>query len=504
MPLSISDRFNKVVLPAAVIVLCTLFAVLALRRYGLLEAYWFLALLPAVLMIPFAVWMVRRPCPEYIAFGVIFLLCGLLYLFAVPMLQVSDEPQHYLRSYEIAVGQSPKKISDGSVGDYLPGNLIPEQFAEPATTNYGQLLSAAGERIDRDHLEEYAFPGAALYSPFTYLPQVLGIWLANLFSDHALLLLYAGRLSTLIVVTLLTALAVKLFPFSKQLPMLLLLIPIYVHKAGSMSADGFTLAILFLFLSYILHLQYATTGVLRARQIAVLYVLVFFLSQCKNVYLPVCLFFFVLSPARFGSKRRYAANLIGLVALAVAACLGWLAISYDYLNVGYSSSTEQIRTILGDPFGYLMLMLRTLHHQFSGLLTQMMGIGLGVGGVRNSRAMIYGYLAAILLTALLVKRGRMELRQRRDSWLALLSAAGVVVLTCTALFIQWTEPGSPMIVGLQGRYFLPVLFLVCIAIQQVTALERLRRRCDCAPFALLAMGVNLAAVVSCLAYGLTL
>ena len=304
---------------------------------------------------------------------------------------------------------------------------------------------------------------------------------------------------------LLCALAVKLFPFSKALPALLLLTPIYVHKAGSMSADGLTLAVVALWLAYVLHLQYGTHGRLTAQQLVPLYLLVLMLSQCKIVYLPVCLFFFVLSPERFGSKKRYWWNLAGLVVLALGAGLGWLAISSRYLAAGYSTSGTQLAAILHDPLGYCRILLRTLRVQGRTLLEQMMGIGMGVGGVRNSRLLTYGYLVLIALTAVFSRReGGVALTQKRDGWLALVSAFGVALLTCTALYIQWTTPGNDTIMGLQGRYFLPVLYLVSIAVLQVRPTGRLRRKISWELPLLTATGVNLVAAVSCVGYGLTL
>ena len=134
-----------------------------------------------------------------------------------------------------------------------------------------------------------------------------------------------------------------------------------------------------------------------------------------------------------------------------------------------------------------------------------MGIGMGVGGVRNSRLLTYGYLVLIVLTAIFSRReGESALLQRRDVWLALVSALGVMLLTCTALYIQWTTPGNDTIMGLQGRYFLPVLYLVSIAALQVRPHGRLRREISWELPVLTATGVNLVAAVSCVGYGLML
>ena len=40
----------------------------------------------------------------------------------------------------------------------------------------------------------------------------------------------------------------------------------------------------------------------------------------------------------------------------------------------------------------------------------------------------------------------------------------IVLLIFTSLYIQWTAVGAPVIDGVQGRYFLPILLLVPIAL----------------------------------------
>jgi hypothetical protein len=48
-------------------------------------------------------------------------------------------------------------------------------------------------------------------------------------------------------------------------------------------------------------------------------------------------------------------------------------------------------------------------------------------------------------------------------WL-LTAFAGVALATATALFVTYTPPGFSFIRGIQGRYFLPVLPLLAIAL----------------------------------------
>ena len=518
-------KWNKWAGLALGIIFCG-FAVMRLHHYSVGRQLWWLSLVPLVGLVPFSVWLNKKERKPWAAFLIVFYTCGLLYLAAVPMLQVSDETLHYLRSYEIAAGQSPRSVvvdGEKTVGDTMTANLIPEELVDFKKTSYEDIRAAWEERTDDDAAESYAFPGSALYSPFTYLPQAAGILIARHVTNRSLSLMYAGRLSNLIIVGMLAALALRLFPFAENLPLLLLLLPMFVHKSGSMSADGLTLAVIFLLLSYILHLQYGTSGTWTWKDIAPLYPLVFMVSQCKVVYLPVCLTFFILSPGRFRSRKRYFLHLLCLVLLAVGGSLGWLAISSSYLEEGYSASGGQIAFILSRPMDYLTILLRTGKKQGRNLLEQLMGIGMGVGGVRNSAILCYVYLLLILFTALFVQRsskaiirkqgsessdqkqGGAATAQKRDSLLCLFSALCLVLLTCTALFVQWTAPGEKVIVGLQGRYFIPVLYLLAIAVMQIEPLERHIRKPRSYHLSLLiAFGINLISVVSCFAYGSTL
>jgi uncharacterized membrane protein len=69
--------------------------------------------------------------------------------------------------------------------------------------------------------------------------------------------------------------------------------------------------------------------------------------------------------------------------------------------------------------------------------------------------------------------------------------------------VQWTDVAAPVIYGLQGRYFLPPLAMLLLALLETKGLDRLRRKLDAKLVLTFAVGVNLAAVVTCFQYGLS-
>lgn len=438
-------------------------------------------------------------------YAVLYLLLAAFYLFALPLFHVSDEQQHFLRAYTIASGRLlPEKIAEKEVGACLPGNLIPEALEKAGEISWRDLRGALEEKLEASAPKAYSFPCAALYSPVSYLPQALGIRIAGWFTQSPVLIAYAGRGSNLLAVLLLTYLALKWMPFGKETMLLLLLAPIQMHKAASLSADGFTLAIVVLLFAYTLYLQYGRREKLRRREIALLYLLAFLVSQCKIVYVPACFLLFILSPERFGSRRRYLFHAICIGVLTAAASLGWLFLSSELLTAAFPDSGEQIRYLLRHPAVFAEVLFRTLGKQAPALAGEMIGWRMGLGTVYNSRVLIFGYLALLLLTAVLGKRETLCVAVNcRDKWLGACAACAMALLICTALYVQWTDVAAPVIYGLQGRYFLPPLAMLLLALLETKGLDRLRRKLDAKLVLTFAVGVNLAAVVTCFQYGLS-
>lgn len=87
------------------------------------------------------------------------------------------------------------------------------------------------------------FQNTALYAPVTYAPQVVGIAIGRLFGASTLGLLYLARIANLVAFLALTALVARRFPRSGWIPVAVALLPVTLFLAGSASADVLTVAL---------------------------------------------------------------------------------------------------------------------------------------------------------------------------------------------------------------------------------------------------------------------
>ena len=101
----------------------------------------------------------------------VFFALGLTYVFIFPNGEAPDEREHFYRAYEIAEGNvvSQKIEESKQVGNYLPKTL--SIFRDKSAT------------ISDERTFE-SFANTALYFPFSYIPQALGIKIASLFTDN--------------------------------------------------------------------------------------------------------------------------------------------------------------------------------------------------------------------------------------------------------------------------------------------------------------------------------
>lgn len=424
----------------------------------------------AAVMLVLAAFLKRKKASAEVVFAVIYLFMSIFTLLAVPAFNSPDEYSHFLRSYEVSRGHMTSEGNGGndlfSYGRTFNSGLIPD-FAQKDHVSLWDIGENLNQKIDSENTKFYGFGNTALYAPTSYLPQAVGIRIADLFTDRPLFLAYAGRIANMICFGLIFFLAIRMTPVGKNFIALLGLVPVNIQSANSMSADAPALALSVAMVVFVLYMRYTWKGIMKKKHLLLMYVLTGFLCLCKIVYMPLCLLLFLIPQERFRSKKNYWLHVVCAGAMILLLSGGWLLIASGYLCESQPgvNTALQLVGILKNPAAFMMTFIRSLDTYGITYLTEMMGSNLGWLNIPACPLLAAGYLLILVLQT----AGNNDMAEiRPESWVkCLLGGVGVLifVLTFVTLYGQWTAYGYDKILGVQGRYFLPILFPVALALK---------------------------------------
>lgn len=428
-----------------------------------------IALAAAVMLVLFA-FLKRKKIQTEVMFAVIYLFMSICTLAAVPAFNSPDEYSHFLRSYEVSRGHLTSEGNGGntltSYGRTFNGGLIPS-FSARAHVSLWDIGEASDQHMDKEKTQFYGFGNTALYAPTSYLPQAVGIRIMDLFTDRPIFLAYAGRIANMLCFGLIFFFAIRLTPVGKNFIALLGLVPINIQSANSMSADADALALVVAMTVFALYMRYGEKGIIKRGQLILLYVLTGFLSLCKVVYMPFCLFLFLIPRKRFKSRKNYWSHVVCAGAMILVLSFGWLIVASGYLCESQPGvdTAAQLAGILKDPAGFVMIFVRSLDAFGVTYLTEMMGSSLGWLNIPVCGLFAVGYLLILVLQV----SGNDDMQGIRPELFVRSMLGGISILVFGLIFVtlygQWTAYGYDKILGIQGRYFLPLLLPLALALK---------------------------------------
>lgn len=433
-----------------------------------------------VYFLSFLIWIVlsvllifvtkKRAAPECI-FAILYLSLGIGYMAVNPLYGVPDEGNHFLRAYGITEGSFVTGQDEtGTGGSELPDNIASNNKA--SDMKLPNVLEARNVVLSTQKIF-IAYGNTALYSPFTYTPQVIGIFLGKLVSRRVIFIAYCGRFMAWLAVGIILFFCIRYLPFGKRILLVIALLPMNMHESISLAGDSFTLAIAAAFITFVLYIRFVQKGKLNRLQYVLFYILLFYTASCKIVYVPFVMAAFLIPKERFGSKKSYGWNVVSAMILTGFASISWLLISSRLLvefNPGVNS-LEQIRFVLSHPLEYIEILVRTILNNGEALVKSMLGSSLGYYNVNINIGIIA--LIALILVDVCVKEnriwtdetGNVENNVLWQRGLLFFICVCIVVLIYTSLYVQWTAVGNDTVDGVQGRYFLPILFPIILALK---------------------------------------
>jgi uncharacterized membrane protein len=401
----------------------------------------------------------------------IALFFGTCFVAIIPPFQSPDEYNHFFRAWQISEGNLlPDKTADARLGGQLPKSLdslkntflfLKNDYA--AKTSQNKIFSAFAISLNSDQRIFIDFPNTGIYAPTAYLPQALGISIGRFCGFSPLLIFYLARWMNLLVWIGIVYFAIQIMPFHAWTLVFCALLPATLVIAASLNADVITNALCFWIIA-----QFVSNSKKGGLFIGALLIT----SINKIVFAP----FLLLQKLFQHKKQSYQHYFIVLSTFTLISVLVWssisknLFISYnDYhpafknfqtLNEGVNPE-KQLDFILHNPLRFSKIVAQSFITAIPSTSAHLVG---KFGWEKNylpSLSLLFLWLG--LLALIFTEKNSLENKER--FWLALCILSCLVLFSVT-MYALWCPVGSPVLLNLQGRYFLPLLPLLLILLSK--------------------------------------
>lgn len=389
---------------------------------------------------------------------------GLIMCFNTPLGKTPDEDDHCKKAMAISQGNF-FSVADEEGNAVEMINAKVHELVTRTVDNYEDAWRRVSAP-ETDAMIPLKYNTMALYAPICHAPQALGIFITRLFGAGISVQCYAGRLFNFALGLTLLYNAIRLMPVKKYLMTYLALMPVAFNVLPSLSSDVLTLSMSFFYIAYILHLKYNddVKEISRKDKIG-LVISSIVISLCKIVYIPLCMLLFIIPKEKYGSLKKKNLFTIILIVVAIIINLIWLGYCSRFLiqfNFGVNSG-EQVKFILTHPIEYIIILARTMNFNFNTYYAGLSGDQLGTYSVKAAE--VYIFISIVLSSLLFISNNEEDKRIKFDVLTKCIAGViflAIVLLIFTSLYVQWTPVKHPLIIGVQARYFFPVLLLTAI------------------------------------------
>lgn len=397
----------------------------------------------------------------------VFIICMLAYVLPTivifPAYTAPDEPYHFASALRLAQYDWSQSLEENAQRQ----DMVLPSHAFCLATSYFTVMKSAPYLLSPERIAECYAPDSKSSTDgiveagktrglITYAAMAPGLVIGDLFSDSPMVIFMCGRISNLLFTGLIIIFALSLIKKHRMILLAIVFIPMFLQQSIAYSYDGLLNALCILMIAY--GIRFLTTdNTLRKRDVVIMIVALAMIGMIKVPYIVVAAPLLFVRPEKF-SKHR-AVKWILFVVLLLASVVPYMIMSSTAQilptdgEIGYPISS------LLHPQTFIMMVLRTLYHIGDFYINSTIGY-FGWFDFRLDSLIIMSYLIFLLVVVLSEK---MKLSRVARIWI-FLAGAGLILSVCLAMYLSWTPRSSTIIEGVQGRYFLPALPLLMIAL----------------------------------------
>lgn len=445
--------------------------------FHLRNFYWLIVLL-ILILITMTYLMYIYNVRLYKASFVIIMLIGIIYTLIVPQFSVPDEYTHYLTSYSQSSILLGEKAFDerGNVLLYEDSSNALVRASHPTVNEYVKeydgLIGKEKFRINQPYISR----APLTLGSFGYFPQVLGVSLGRILGLNGIQTGVFGRISALLLFAVLISYSLKIIPkFFEKVLFTISILPMTLQQVCSYNYDSVLFTACFFLFAYLLYLIYEKEKINKL-DIALVTLSSIIIATIKFVYLPILGLGLLIPREKFTLKNGKTLVILMLVVLSLGSYLVVMKCNNLFWNVHESNTsslinynTFTISQVIQHPIHEIVIIIATFQRFTADYISQMISGPLGWLEMNVPALQLSGFLMMLFYSLFNVeKKSKIDQKVKLCSGLISMMIILIVIL---ALQISWTPDNSMIVVGVQGRYFLPILPMVLLAMKDVLTIK---------------------------------
>ena len=445
--------------------------------FHLRNFYWLIVML-ILILITMTYLMYIYNVKLYKASFVIIMLIGIIYTLIVPQFSVPDEYTHYLTSYSQSSILLGEKAFDkhGNVLLYEDSSNTLIRASHPTVNEYVKeydgLIGKEKFRINQPYISR----APLTLGSFGYFPQVLGVSLGRILGLNGIQTGVLGRISALLLFAVLISYSLKIIPkFFEKVLFTISILPMTLQQVCSFNYDSVLFTACFFLFAYLLYLVYEKEKISKL-DIALVTLSSIVIATIKFVYLPILGLGLLIPREKFTLKHGKILVILMLVVLSLGSYLVVMKCNSLFWNVHVSDTsslinynTFTISQVIQHPIHEIVIIIATFQRFTADYISQMISGPLGWLEMNVPALQLSGFLMMLFYSLFSVeKKSKTDQKVKLCSGLISMIIILIVIL---ALQISWTPDNSLIVVGVQGRYFLPILPMILLAMKDLLTVK---------------------------------
>lgn len=390
----------------------------------------------------------------------------LLYVFAIPLYTGNDEKFQWVKIYGISELKIIPDIKYNYSGVKLPKG-IELKLPYDGNLKYRDIINNFKYKINDNNISFLSGGSMDIYSPVQYMPQVLGIKIFKLFTSNIVLIIYGARLFNTIVGIILLTLAIKVIPSHKKIMFFIGLWPVLIQGFTTLSGDQLTISLSFLFIAYLMKLK-SNSNKLETKDIIILSILSSLLSLCKLVYILIPFLIFILPKEKYKNQKQHILTLIFTLGIPVILNVCWLLILSGVSDGSspFAVPSKNLKNFLHNPFVFFKYFIYSLESHGYKIITEIFNNDLLMMQLVINNTLVPTVTICTLIYLLFEKSEKKLVFSKGDKVFMILLTISLISLIYLSDYIFWDNYNTKYIYGVYGRYFIPILPIICYLISE--------------------------------------